>query len=57
MIETINTKIKNRYELNISVLVEKPENSKGMVFILHGFSSAKSRGMFQQSPSQPLITA
>jgi pimeloyl-ACP methyl ester carboxylesterase len=44
MVETINTKIKNRHGLNISVLIEKPEQPKGMVFILHGFSSAKSRG-------------
>jgi pimeloyl-ACP methyl ester carboxylesterase len=39
MIETITTKIPNRHGLKIAVLVEIPENPKGLMFIVHGFLS------------------
>jgi pimeloyl-ACP methyl ester carboxylesterase len=40
--QTITTKIPNRHGLNIAVLVEIPENPKGLIFIVHGWKSNKN---------------
>ena len=39
--KVITTKIPNRHGLNIAILVEIPENPKGLIFIVHGFMSIK----------------
>ena len=42
MTQIITTKIPNRHGLNIAVLVEIPENPRGLMFIVHGWNSSKS---------------
>lgn len=44
----IQTRIKNRYGLDIAVMVEIPKNPKGLAFIVHGFMSFKEAPHIQK---------
>ena len=41
--------IKNRYNLNIVILINKPKEAKGLVFLMHGFGSFKEHPLIELS--------